>query len=169
MTKKKYIQIPAVWLTLALVLCLAFAPSVTLAKQGSPPAPPVLKLAGLLDIVSMNKGKVVLVNFFATWCPPCREEIPGLVAMVKSYSADKFVIVGVSVDQDVAALPPFMKKMGINYSVFTAAEDIPPMFGVRTIPHNVVYDREGKMAANAPGYAAEADLREFIDTLLEQK
>lgn len=168
MIEKKHRRISALcWaLCLTLGLALALAPSAALAKQTTPP---VLNVPGLLDIVSMNKGKVVLVNFFATWCPPCREEIPGLVSLVKSYPADKFVIVGISVDQDTAALPPFMKKMGINYSVFTAAEDIPPMFGVRTIPHNVVYDREGKMVANAPGYAAEADLREFINTLLEQK
>lgn len=149
-----------------MVFCLWLVPAMALAK-GDPPA--TINAASLLDMVAMNKGKVVLVNFFATWCPPCREEIPGLVSLVKTYPADKFVILGISVDQDKALVQPFVKKMGINYSVFIAAEDIPPLYGVRTIPHNVVYDRNGKLAANAPGYAAEADLKEFVDTLLEQK
>lgn len=158
MINKKYISI--------LVLCLWLVPATVLAK-GS--APPVINSEGLLQMVSMNKGKVVLINFFATWCPPCREEIPGLVSLVKHYPVDKFVVIGVSVDQDAPLVKPFMKKMGVNYSVFMAAEDVPPLYGVRTIPHNVVYDKNGKLAANAPGYAAEADIREFIDTLLEQK
>lgn len=158
MINKKYISL--------IVLCLWLVPAAVLAKDS---APPVINADGLLQMVSMNKGKVVLVNFFATWCPPCREEIPGLVSLVKRYPADKFVVIGISVDQEVPLVKPFMEKMGMNYSVFMAAENLPPLYGVRTIPHNVVYDKNGKLAANAPGYVAEADIRGFIDTLLEQK
>lgn len=158
MINKKYICLIA--------LCLWLVPAVALAKDSTPPA---INAQGLQQMLSMNKGKVVLINFFATWCPPCREEIPGLVSLAKNYPADKFVIIGISVDQDAALVKPFMQKMGVNYSVFMAEEDIPALYGVRTIPHNVVYDRSGKLAANAPGYVAEADIREFIDTLLEQK
>lgn len=158
MINKKYISL--------IVLCLWLMPAAVLAKDS---APTVINSEGLQQMVAMNKGKVVLINFFATWCPPCREEIPGLVSLVKHYPADKFVIIGISVDQDAPLVKPFMKKMGVNYSVFMAAEDVPALYGVRTIPHNVMYDKNGKLAANAPGYAAEADLKEFIDTLLEQK
>lgn len=149
-----------------LALCVWLVPATVLAK---PTSPPTISAPALLDTIAMNKGKVVLINFFATWCPPCREEIPGLVSLVQSYPADKVTFIGVSVDQDVPLVDPFVKKMKINYSVFMAGPDIPPLYGVRTIPHNVVYDRNGKLAANAPGFATEADLKEFIDTLLEQK
>lgn len=131
--------------------------------------PPQVDAAKLLDMVSMNKGKVVVINFFATWCPPCREEIPGLIALSKTYPTEKVTFIGISVDQDPKKLAPFMQSMEIKYPVFQAAEDIPQLFGVRTIPHNVVYDTEGKLVANQPGFVSEADLREFIDILLEQK
>ncbi|MEG2173054.1 MAG: TlpA disulfide reductase family protein [Desulfovibrionaceae bacterium] len=158
MFNKKYICLVA--------LCVCLLPVWALA---APATPPTLNVPALRDMINMNKGKVILLNFFATWCPPCREEIPSLVALVQQYPADKFVIIGISVDQDIKLVQPFVDKMGINYSVFMAAEDIPALYGVRTIPHNVVYDSKGTLAANAPGYASEADLKEFIDTLLEQK
>lgn len=150
----------------ALILCLCLFPAVVQAKAA---VPPTISNAALLDMITMNKGKVILINFFATWCPPCREEIPGLVSLSKSYPVDKVVIIGVSVDEDPAVLPAFMKKLGISYSVFHGTQDVTNLYSITTIPHNVVYDRNGKLTVNAPGYADEADIKNYIDTLLEQK
>lgn len=150
----------------ALLLCLLLMPAMVQAKTA---VPPTINSTALLDMITMNKGKVVLVNFFATWCPPCREEIPGLVSLSKAYPADKVVIIGVSLDENPALLPAFMKKLGVNYSVFHASMDVPALYGITTIPHNVIYDRAGKLSVNAAGYVEEADIKNYIDTLLEQK
>lgn len=155
---KKYIGI--------LLLCLCLLPTFAQAKSAVPPS---ISSTALLDIITMNKGKVILINFFATWCPPCREEIPGLVALIKTFPVDKVVVIGISVDEDPALLPDFIKKLGINYSVFHAKQDVASLYGVQTIPHNVIYDRAGKLSVNAAGYAEEADIKNYIDSLLEQK
>lgn len=131
--------------------------------------PKTVALNVLLDMIKLNKGKVVVLNFFATWCPPCKEEIPGLVALAKTYPATQVAIIGVSLDQDINAIAGFAKKLNINYPVFHAGNDVTEAFNVRTIPHNVIYDTTGQMAANVTGLVTEADLKEFITILLEQK
>ena len=131
--------------------------------------PKTVALQALLDMVKLNKGKVVVVNFFATWCPPCKEELPGLVALSKSYAADKLAIIGVSVDQDPEQVPAFLKELKVSFPVFHAGDDVTEAFNVRTIPHNVIYDTKGQMAANVTGFVSEEDLKEFINILLEQK
>lgn len=147
--------------------CAVADERVAQAAQGE--APKTVKLAALLDMIALNKGKVVVVNFFATWCPPCKEEIPGLVSIATSYPADKVVIIGVSVDQKPAVVNPFIKNLKVNYPVFHAGSDVSAAFGIRTIPHNVIYDTQGTMEANVTGFVTEKDLKEYITMLLEQK
>ena len=88
---------------LALLLCLAL-PSSALAA----PSVPTLNLAGLTDMLAKNKGKVIMLNFFATWCPPCRVEIPELVNVRKKYAEKDVLIVSLSLDEDAKAVPPFV-------------------------------------------------------------
>lgn len=141
----------------------------TVQAEAAAARPKTVALNALLDMVKLNKGKVVVLNFFATWCPPCKEEIPGLVALAKAYPASKVAIIGVSVDQDPAAIAGFTQGLHVNYPVFHAGNDITEAFNVRTIPHNVIYDTTGQMAANVTGLVTEADLKEFITILLEKK
>ncbi|MFQ6674350.1 MAG: TlpA family protein disulfide reductase, partial [Fidelibacterota bacterium] len=81
---------------------------------------PDFKLKGTNGtVISLSdfQGKVVIVNFWATWCAPCREEIPGFVKLQERYR-DDVVIVGISMDQDgPRVVPPFVEKFGINYPV----------------------------------------------------
>lgn len=144
-----------------LLVCLLL-PALALA------APQPLTMQGLSKVVADHKGQVVVVNFFATWCPPCREELPHLVKLAKEYQG-KVVFVGLSVDEDASVVPPFLKKMGITYPVYLPQEDLIRSFGVRTIPHNVVYGPDGVMQANQPGYVDGESLKAFIDSLLEHK
>jgi thiol-disulfide isomerase/thioredoxin len=123
----------------------------------------------LLSEIDRHKGKVVVLNFFATWCAPCREEIPGLVNLRRRYPVDKVAILGLSLDEDQALVPPFVGKYGINYPVKMASVDILRMFNIRSVPHNTVYDAAGRLVANQPGLIAEEDFKAAIDQLLERK
>ena len=123
----------------------------------------------LLSEISQHKGKVVVLNFFATWCVPCQAEVPGLVSLRRHYPVDKVAILGISLDEDQALVPPFVGKYGINYPVRMASMDILRMFSIRSVPHNTVYDVTGRLAANQPGLIAEEDFKAFIDRLLEQQ
>jgi len=123
----------------------------------------------LLSEIDQHKGKVVVLNFFATWCEPCREEIPGLVNLRRHYPVDKVAILGISLDENPALVPPFVGKYGINYPVKMASADVLRMFNIRSVPHNTVYDVAGRLVANQPGLIAEEDFKDAIDQLLEQK
>ena len=98
-------------IALALLFCLLL-PCAARAAGDSPL--PSLDRAGLETLLQKNKGKVVLLNFFATWCPPCRMEIPELVRVRDAYPADQLLLVGLSVDDDSAPVVPFIKKAGVN-------------------------------------------------------
>jgi hypothetical protein len=91
------------------------------------------------------------------------------VKLRRRYPVDKVVILGLSLDEDPALLPPFVAKYGINYPVKPASADVLRMFNVRSLPHNAVYDAAGRLAANQPGIVAEEDFQAAVDRLLEQK
>ncbi len=95
------------------------------------------------------KGKVVVLDFWATWCPPCREEIPGYIALQKKYGKDGLVIVGVSVDDGERAsemVQLFIKKVGVNYPIVMGDADVAQSFGgIEMYPTTFIIDREGKI------------------------
>jgi len=94
------------------------------------------------------KGKVVVLDFWATWCGPCKSEIPGYVALQKKYGPDGLVIVGVSVDDDgpgrTALVKKFMQSLGMNYTVVFSSDDVVSAFGgLDAIPTTFLIDRDG--------------------------
>jgi thiol-disulfide isomerase/thioredoxin len=105
-------------------------------------------LTSALDgtIVDSNEyaGKVRLINFFATWCPPCKEEIPSLIELQKDYGPEGFSVIGLSVDQgDRQQVKAFARKMGINYPVLMADEAVIKGFGgVSGIPVSFLVGRD---------------------------
>lgn len=130
---------------------------------------PSLNLAGLTDLLSKNKGRVVVLNFFATWCPPCRVEIPELISTGKAYANKDVLIISLAVDEDAAPVAPFVKKMGMDYPVYLAGRDITQAYQVRSIPHNAFYAKDGTLVLSEPGMADESMLKMVIDKLLDQK
>ena len=113
-------------------------------------------------------GKVVLVTFWATWCPPCKLEVPGLVNLQKKYEQSGFTVLGISLDEGGAGVvKPFLKDFGINYPVVLGDEKITGDFGgVEAIPKSFVIDRQGTVVAGFLGLTSEADLEKSIEPLL---
>ena len=123
--------------------------------------------AQLEDMIAKNKGKVLIVDFFATWCPPCRQEIPGFVDLQKKYGAKGLSIVGVSVDEGPSGLvESFAQELGINYSLYQATGDMSRKHRIRAIPTTYVYDKTGKKVKTHIGYVSEEEFEKQITALL---
>jgi peroxiredoxin len=93
------------------------------------------------------RGKVVLVNFWATWCPPCRREMPDMETLYKRFGARGLVILAIS-DEDRAKVEPFIAERKYSYPILLdPGRKVNEEFGVHGIPKSFVYDRDGKLAA----------------------
>lgn len=120
----------------------------------------------IIKAVSQAKGKVVVVNFWASWCPPCRQEIPDLIALRKRIPEDKLLMIGVSIDQDPAMFSSFAGKAGFNYPVYLAKADVPQAFSLRSIPRTMVYSPKGEMVKAIEGFVTGPELEKIISKLL---
>jgi peroxiredoxin len=106
-------------------------------------------LSGKTWTFSELRGKVVLVNFWATWCPPCRKEMPDLEALYGRFGAKGFVVLGIS-DEEAAKVEPFIRERKISFPVLLdSGRKVNEMFVVEGIPKSFVYDREGKLVAQS--------------------
>lgn len=106
-------------------------------------------LDGKTRSISEWDGQVVLVNFWATWCPPCRKEMPDFVALKKQYGAQGFEIIGVGIDSP-EAISRFAAEIGVNYPLLHGQDDalaIVKTYGNRigALPFSVLFDRDGKV------------------------
>lgn len=102
--------------------------------------------------LSEHRGKVVLINFWATWCPPCREEMPAMERLWRQHKGAGFVMVAVSVDADPKVVPPFVGEHGFTFQVALDPKmGVANAYGVRALPSSFLVDRQGKLAALALG------------------
>jgi cytochrome c biogenesis protein CcmG/thiol:disulfide interchange protein DsbE len=119
--------------------------------------------------LSSLKGKVVIIDFWATWCPPCRKGVPDLVELKKKYGKKGFEIVGISLDgpQTKSEVVPFIKNYGINYPVVYGNEAVTISYGgVQSIPTAFIIDKEGKIVATYVGLRPKEVYEEQIKKLL---
>jgi len=109
------------------------------------------------------KGKVVILNFWATWCPPCRKEIPVFIELYKKYKDEGLVIIGISLDREgKKVLIPFVKKFGINYPVLIGTQKVVDAYGgIRGIPTTFIIDKKGKIRKKHIGLPLNP--REFFE------
>jgi thiol-disulfide isomerase/thioredoxin len=147
------------------------------AVPGVVTALPVLSVAPTWQLTTLDgkpigseqlKGKVVVVDFWATWCGPCVHEIPGYIALQKKYAERGLVVVGVSVDQQGAGIvTKFVSSKGVNYPVALATPEIIAAFGgIEGIPTTFLIDREGRLRHRKVGAMETADYEALITSVL---
>jgi len=110
------------------------------------------------------RGKVVVLNFWATWCAPCRVETPWLVDLYRQYKERGLEVVGVSMDDgDQEHVSDFVKEMGINYTVLTGNHAVGDAYGgARFLPQTFFIDRNGKIIKHSIGIKSKSDFEEAI-------
>jgi len=99
-----------------------------------------------------QRGKAVMINFWATWCPPCREEMPAMERLYRRHRERGFVLLAVSVDTDASLVRPFLEQHKLTFPVTLDAKmDLANTYGVRALPSSFLVDRHGYLAALALG------------------
>src|SRR5439155_17551750 len=99
-----------------------------------------------------QRGKAVMINFWATWCPPCREEMPAMERLYRRHRERGFVLLAVSVDTDASLVRPFLEHHKLTFPVALDAKmELANTYGVRALPSSFLIDRNGYMTALALG------------------
>jgi peroxiredoxin len=108
------------------------------------------------------RGKVVLVNFWATWCPPCRKEMPDLETLYGRFRSQGLVVLGIS-DEDAAKVEPFIRERKISFPVLLdPGRKVNDLFVVQGIPKTFIYDRAGKMVAQSIDMRTQEQFLEML-------
>lgn len=113
--------------------------------------------------LSEYKGKIIFVNFWATWCGPCRHEVPAFIELQKQYNED-LVILGISVDQgDLSVVPAFAEEYSINYEILYGSPQVVSDYGgISAIPTTFVVDRDGYLRDMQRGFPGKEYFEKVI-------
>ena len=141
------------------------APAATVAASSLLPQASKLE-GGNVDIASLS-GKVVVVNFWATWCVPCIQEIPSFNKLHKDFAAQGVAVLGISMDEEGAGrVQPFLKKHPMDYPVGLGGEALNKQYNLDQLPVTLVFDRSGRQVKRFEGFTPEADLLSAVKQAL---
>ena len=141
-------------LGLLVLSLLALARPAAATLQKGQPAPPiqVVTTSGQHVSLANYRGYVLILDFFATWCVPCRDSIPHLIGLNGRYGNQGLQILGMSVDEDSGDVKHFIAEKRINYPVAVTSEDLQADYGLRSVPTNVVINKKGIVVEKFSGY-----------------
>ncbi|MBN1954790.1 MAG: cytochrome c biogenesis protein CcsA [Anaerolineae bacterium] len=124
-------------------------------------------LDGSTLTLSDLRGQVVVVNFWATWCPPCEDELPDLQAVWEGYQADGVIVIGVAFQEETAAVQEIASRFGVTYLLgLDMGERISEAYGITAVPETFVVDQQGRVAYIHIGPVTADELRAELDGLL---
>ena len=130
---------------------------------------PLTPLPGKKFALASLKGKVVIADFWATWCVPCRKEVPEFNQLSQTLAAKGIVIVGISMDEEGAtAVPPFLKDFPMRYPVLLGAQSINEQLPITQLPTTLIYDRAGHPAERFEGLSSVAEIGRKAEALAAQ-
>lgn len=143
-----------------------------IATPDARPAAPDFTLSGAKGTrvrFSDYKGKVVLLDFWATWCIDCRMEIPWYIEFGNRYRSRGLEVVGVSMDGNWDAVKPFVDQQKINYTVVMGSTEMTSLYSVKFLPRTVLIDRDGKIADTCVGVVNKGIFESEILALLRER
>lgn len=155
--------------TLAAILASASVLATASDAMGPAPAFTLTDLSGASRALSQYKGQVVMVNFWATWCGPCKEEMPMLVAVEKEWAAKGIVFIGASLDDRKTQknIPAFVQKFAIDFPVWQGAtsEDLDRLEMGEAVPDTAFIAEDGTILFRVQGEIKKAELIERLEWL----
>lgn len=160
------------WLPKSIALALALSGAVSATTlEGSAPDFTLKSDSGNNLRLSEHRGEVVMINFWASWCGPCRQEMPILDELQQRYSKAGFTVLGVNVEQDNTTAVKLLKGMDLSFPIlFDPTSKVSEMYDVSAMPSTVMVDRDGNMRylhrGYKPGY--EDQYREQIRELIRE-
>jgi thiol-disulfide isomerase/thioredoxin len=114
-------------------------------------------------------GQVTLVNFWATWCGPCRLETPALVRMYKKYGDRGFVVIGVAVQSEEDEVKEFVREFSVPYATgIDTDSEVAARYGLFAVPTSFLFSAEGKLLRTFTGFVREGELEEQLQILLKK-
>jgi len=116
----------------------------------------------LKQIVDSSKGRVLIVNFWATWCGPCVKEFPALTTIRQEFPERDLHIVGISLDYSPKAVDAFVTRQKINFPVYIDNGDIGSTLSVKSIPRTMIYSPAGEMILDHLGIISEEGFRHIV-------
>jgi thiol-disulfide isomerase/thioredoxin len=154
----------------ATIVCSVLFLSAPAIMQAAPKAPAfsAVSVTGKATDTKQLAGKTYIVNFFASWCPPCRAEIPDMVALQNKYSKKGFTFVGIAVNEDAETIRSFITKNKINYPVVMATPELVDSYnryvqgGLRGIPTSFVVNSSGEITQVISGGRSYAEFEKII-------
>ncbi len=124
---------------------------------------------GMMDLITKEgAGKVVIISVFASWCPPCKEEMPLLVKLRNSFSEEKLMIAGVSTDESMRDLNKFVQDFKLNFPVYSGTMPLLQRMRIGSIPHTFIFNKKGELVESIVGLVPELQFRLIIAKLMSE-
>jgi len=153
----------------ATVLALSSASAMAIPSKGKAPDFTLKSNRGTNVKLSEHRGQVIMINFWASWCAPCRKEMPLLEELYQRYKDGGFTLLGVNVEEDSSAAKDLLKEIEVSFPIlFDSKNSVSQLYNVEAMPSTIIVDRDGNMRfihkGYQPGYEDEyqKQVRELI-------
>jgi len=121
----------------------------------------------ILAKVARARGRVVLMNFWATWCSSCVKEVRVLSGLRKDYPRESLLLLGISMDDSESSLSRFLEEHKPGYPVYLAGRGVASSFQVSGVPKTIIYNQEGRRVHSSHGFVSAKELRRIVDRVLD--